>query len=150
MPSTSALSGIPELSLSAAANSDYRLVGEGAANAVFEVVVPPSDRICREIFQGRLLRVPKAGTSAHSCFEIQEYWETAVRPLFEPEDLVQHQLIKLGQDAVTSQLNSALARADHFRRADFRGSRVAATEYGMLVEDMRPSMATYPSSLASV
>jgi hypothetical protein len=52
MPSTSALSGIPELSLSAAANSDYRLVGEGAANAVFEVVVPPSDRICREIFQG--------------------------------------------------------------------------------------------------
>lgn len=63
-----------------------------------------------------------------------------VRPLFEPEDLVQQRLVKLGGEEVVSCLNAALALKEETRRADFRGSRVAVAEYGMLVEDMRQSM----------
>jgi inositol-pentakisphosphate 2-kinase len=76
--------------------------------------------------------------------ELQEYWETVVRPLFDPEDLVQHQLIKLGSEDVVSRLNAVLNDEEQTRRADFRGSRVAVVEYGMLVEDMRQSMAASP------
>jgi inositol-pentakisphosphate 2-kinase len=91
--------------------------------------------------------VPKAGTKAHSYVELQEYWETVVKPLFEPEDLVQQRLVKLGGEEVVSCLNAALALKEETRRADFKGSRVAVAEYGMLVEDMRQSMHRFSSAL---
>lgn len=62
-----------------------------------------------------------------------------IKPLFEQEDLVQHQLVRLGGEAIVSRLNDVLEKEDATRRADFRGSRVAMAEYGMLVEDMRQS-----------
>ena len=84
--------------------------------------------------------MPKAGTKAHPYEELQVYWETVVKPLFNPEDLVQHRLIRLGGNEVVSRLNAVLAQKDATRRADFRGIRVAEAEYGMLIEDMRQSM----------
>lgn len=70
------------------------------------------------------------------------YWETVVKPLFNTEDLVQHQLIRLGGNEVVSRLNAVLAQEDATRRLDFRGTRVAKAEYGMLIEDMRQRMPT--------
>lgn len=84
--------------------------------------------------------MPKAGTKAHSHVELQEYWKTVVAPLFEPEHLVQHQLVKLGDEGLVSRLNAVLDEEEHTRRSDFKGSRVALAEYGMLVEDMRQSL----------
>lgn len=86
------------------------------------------------------MRVPKAGTQAHSYEELQEYWETVVAPLFEPGDLVQQQLVKFEDESVISRLNAALEDETDTRRTDFEGHRVAATEYGLLVEDMRQGL----------
>ncbi|EAQ91039.1 hypothetical protein CHGG_02974 [Chaetomium globosum CBS 148.51] len=131
---------MPVLSFLAAGNYEINFIAEGAANVVFQVVVQPGDEHS-SIFQGYLLRVPKAGTNAHSYVELQEYWETVVRPLFEPEDLVQQRLVKLGGEEVVSCLNAALELKEEARRADFKGSRVAVVEHGMLVEDMRQTAA---------
>ncbi|KAK4106447.1 inositol pentakisphosphate 2-kinase-like protein [Parathielavia hyrcaniae] len=133
------LSGTPTSPQSAAGRNEFNFVGEGASNAVFDVVASSNDGSSDSILQGtgNLLRVPKAGTKAHTYVELQEYWEAVVRPLFEPRDLVQHRLVRLGGEEVISRLNSVLAQNEDIRRVDFKGSRVAAVEYGMLVEDMR-------------
>lgn len=70
-----------------------------------------------------------------------------MRPLFEPEDLVQHQLVKLGGEGVVSRLNAVLVQEEDTRRADFKGSRVAVAEYGMLIEDMRQRLSLFPFPL---
>lgn len=158
MSASSPLPIIPELPPSAADDYEFKFVGEGASNVVFEVIVQPHDESSRNLFQcaqfpsvltaimkdltcctGNLLRVPKAGTKAHTYGELIQYWETVVKPLFEPEDLVQHQLVGLGGDAVVARLNEVLEKEDDTRRVDFRGSRVAKAGYGLLVEDMRQS-----------
>jgi inositol-pentakisphosphate 2-kinase len=162
MSSTNPSSSIPVSQFQFPPGNDYefKFVAEGAANLVFEVVVPPKDDNGSSIFdgenpipipqyrpasdtrKGNLLRVPKAGTKAHPHEELQVYWETVVKPLFNPEDLVQHQLIRLEGNEVVSRLNAVLAQEDATRRVDFRGTRVAEAEYGMLIEDMRQSMPT--------
>lgn len=60
-----------------------------------------------------------------------------MRPLFEPQHLVRQELVRLGGRGIVSRLNAVLAQEEPRRRVDFRGSRVAEAEYGMLVEDMR-------------
>ncbi|KAL2124325.1 hypothetical protein VTJ04DRAFT_690 [Mycothermus thermophilus] len=115
---------------------EFRLVGEGAANCVFEVRGYPQTEAHRYL-QDKLLRVAKAGTKAYRHEELQEYWETVVRPLFEPQHLVRQELVRLGGRGIVSRLNAVLAQEEPRRRVDFRGSRVAEAEYGMLVEDMR-------------
>ncbi|KAL2260394.1 hypothetical protein VTK26DRAFT_5600 [Humicola hyalothermophila] len=136
MPPRALAPEIPALLPPLAQIYDFRFVGEGASNVVFEVVAGVGG-MESNIFVGNLLRVPKAGTRAHSYIELQEYWETVIKPLFEPEDLVHHQLVRLGGEAIVSRLNDVLEKEDATRRPDFRGSRVAVAEYGMLVEDMR-------------
>lgn len=168
MASATQGSSVPVLPITAGDDCKFRFVGEGAANFVFEVLVPPSDEprnnpcdgadsIFLPIIQGpltstlgNLLRVPKAGTKAHSHEELQEYWETVVGPLFEPEHLVQHQLVKLGGEGLVSRLNAVLDEEEHTRRSDFKGSRVAPAEYGMLVEDMRQSLSRAISPFSPV
>ncbi|KAK1750739.1 inositol-pentakisphosphate 2-kinase [Echria macrotheca] len=117
----------------------YEFVGEGAANIVFKIIVDQKDEGDDEStkFQGYLLRVPKAGTAAYPHEQLQEYWETVIRPLFPNEnDLVQQALVRLGADETIDRLNDVLAKADDRRRKDFQGSRVAHVEVGMLVQDM--------------
>ncbi|KAL2271586.1 hypothetical protein VTJ83DRAFT_957 [Remersonia thermophila] len=115
---------------------EFRLVGEGAANCVFEVLGYPPDPT-HSCLQGNLLRVAKAGKKSYGHDEIQAYWESVVRPLFRPDDLVRQQLVKLGGRRIVSRLNAVLENEESTRRVDFRGTRVAEAEYGMLVEDMR-------------
>ncbi|KAL2188638.1 hypothetical protein L209DRAFT_741704 [Thermothelomyces heterothallicus CBS 203.75] len=130
MSSTEPEPSIQALSLASINECKFGFVSEGGANVVFEVLVEPGSEYS-SIFQGQLLRVPKAGTKAHSYSELQEYWETIVRPLFRPEDLVQQRLIKLEGRELAARLNHVLEREEASRRADFKGSRVAETEYGM-------------------
>ncbi|KAK0722464.1 inositol-pentakisphosphate 2-kinase [Lasiosphaeria miniovina] len=145
---TSASDAIPDLSVLLAAWGGYhfKFVGEGAANLVFDIIPVHTDGDSNandpseDILKGHLLRVPKAGTQAYKHDELQAYWETAVQPLFEPRDLVQQRLVRLGGAGgglVAARLNAALRTDEDGRRGDFQGSQVAAAEYGMLVEDMR-------------
>lgn len=46
------VSGVPELPFSTVEDYEFRFVGEGAANVVFEVQVRPSDGSSANIFQG--------------------------------------------------------------------------------------------------
>ena len=88
--------------------------------------------------------MPKAGTHAYPHDELQQFWETAIQPLFSSEDLVWQGLVRLTGSGIVSKLNAALAAQDGARRLDFRGSFVADVEYGMVVEDMQKSQ--WPSS----
>ncbi|KAK0736959.1 inositol-pentakisphosphate 2-kinase [Apiosordaria backusii] len=125
-----------------------KFVNEGAANLVFEVKLPPSapsttgsySKGNHDIFQGNLLRVPKAGAKTFPYPELQQYWESTITPLFPLDNLVQHQLVKLGHSpsAVVDLLNNVLIKEESGRRKDFRGTRVLPdAQYGMLIEDMR-------------
>ena len=87
---------------------------------------------------GNLLRVPKAGTSAHSYQALQRYWDEMIKPAFEPDQLVRQTLVQLYSSDIVERLNAYLATVEG-RRADFVGSRVKDVEFGMLVEDMRES-----------
>lgn len=69
--------------------------------------------------------------------ELQEYWETTIVQLFEDGQLVKQSLIRLAGSGIVSNLNTILAGSEAARRRDFQGSRVADTEHGMIVEDMR-------------
>ncbi|KAK4458996.1 hypothetical protein QBC42DRAFT_275390 [Cladorrhinum samala] len=140
----------PNLSTLPLDKCHFNLIGEGAANLVFEVVPDPQvviDEKVKSIIHGNLLRVPKAGTKAHTHPELQQYWETTISPHFNPSNLVQQRLVKLGGPTVISRLNSALHQEFETRRHDFKGTRVADVEYGMLVEDMR---AKSPASILAL
>lgn len=131
-------SNTPDLSRLSLDDCRIKFIGEGAANVVFEIAGRPGNEVANGIFKGSLLRVPKAGTKTHSHPELQAYWESTIRPLFPPENLVQQRLVKLGGgDAMIAKLNQVLEKEESRRRRDFQGSRVAAAEYGMLIEDMR-------------
>ncbi|KAH7631723.1 inositol-pentakisphosphate 2-kinase [Sordaria sp. MPI-SDFR-AT-0083] len=133
-------------------NCQFKFIGEGAANIVFEVIFPHEDVTITQddgdskilnILQGKLLRVPKANTKAFPHPQILQYWESSISPLFDnpQEDLVQQYLVRL-DNSIVSQLNEVLGTEDAQRRADFQGTKVAEAEYGMLVEDMRKKSPT--------
>ncbi|KAL1870527.1 hypothetical protein VTK73DRAFT_2601 [Phialemonium thermophilum] len=115
---------------------EAHFVGEGAANAVFKLSAPNMSASEQALVEGKLLRVPKAGTKAYPYEELQRYWEEALRPLFGPDDLVDQSLICLRGSGIALELNALLAETEPQRRADFRGSRVADVEAGMLVDEM--------------
>ncbi|KAK4194734.1 inositol-pentakisphosphate 2-kinase [Triangularia verruculosa] len=139
---------IPDISDFCPENWTINFVNEGAANLVFEVGLPPGipstagshRKRGHDIFQGNLLRVPKAGAKTFPYPELQQYWESTVTPLFPEENLVQQQLVRLGHSPskVISRLDELLIKEESRRRKDFRGTRVLPdAQYGMLIEDMR-------------
>ncbi|KAH8890794.1 hypothetical protein GQ53DRAFT_746981 [Thozetella sp. PMI_491] len=113
----------------------FSFVGEGAANVVFEAVVPDAYEGDNP-FRGKLLRVPKAGTKAYSHEEIQQYWEKSIKPEFEEGQLVQQSLVQLKGTGLVPRLNDTLSGVED-RRKDFQGSTIGDVDFGMLVEDMR-------------
>lgn len=132
--------------------NEIQFIGEGAANVVVELRLTDgtnafpghytstsyNSHTCPDKPAENLLRVPKAGTTAYPYTQLQSYWETSIKPLFNPDDLVQQFLLPLADNtAPTQKLNTLLSTIETSRRHDFRGSRVAETECAMLVEDMR-------------
>lgn len=122
---------------------------------------------------GKLLRLQKVSDNPekqpYPYPEQYRYWGERIKPLFsEKDDLVPVDLVHLGpaasrlvddvdellrlldsasEDGAASVPRKPLGLKDsHFskRKMKFRGSRLARGEYGMLVEDMRVGMSTYP------
>ena len=94
--------------------------------------------------------MPKSLTVALDYPDIQHYWETQVKPLFHPGDLVHQSLVKIGANPdIVSRMNAAVTGIEAKRRKDFQGSLVDDAEYGMLVDDMRSSTSPHspPSPL---
>ncbi|KAK3953577.1 inositol-pentakisphosphate 2-kinase [Pseudoneurospora amorphoporcata] len=143
---------VADLAYLKGADCQFRFIGEGAANIVFEFIFPgkdittiqdDGDSKILKILQGKLLRVPKANTKAFPHPEILQYWESSISPLFDnpQEDLAQQYLVRL-DNSIVSELNAVLEDEDAQRRTDFQGTKVAEAEYGMLVEDMRKKSPT--------
>ncbi|KAM7191451.1 hypothetical protein V8F33_008927 [Rhypophila sp. PSN 637] len=129
-------STIPDLAALLADDFDFKFVGEGAANIIFEIIQSQEPD---PLLHDKLLRVPKARAIALDYLHVQEYWESSVRPLFQDGDLVNQFLIHLGAacSVIISRMQTAVSSVEPTRRKDFRGSTVGETEYAMLVDDMR-------------
>ncbi|KAK4212920.1 inositol-pentakisphosphate 2-kinase [Rhypophila decipiens] len=132
-------STIPDLAALLADDFDFKFVGEGAANIIFEIIQSQEPD---PLLHDKLLRVPKARAIALDYLHVQEYWESSVRPLFQDGDLVNQVLVHLGacsakQNLIISRMQAAVSSVEPTRRKDFRGSTVGETEYAMLVDDMR-------------
>ena len=125
--------------------TDAEFVGEGAANVVFAINIPINTNAeDKHVFQGKLLRMPKAGKGTFPYVEQQAFWESQVRPLFRPEDLVHQSLVRMPDDGgeFITRLNKILSEKNPERRDDFVGSKVEDIAHGMLVEDMRSSVSS--------
>ncbi|KAG6248523.1 hypothetical protein E4U24_002667 [Claviceps purpurea] len=117
-----------------------KLVGEGAANAVFELKYPPLDRAGRDL-QGFLLRVakvPSLGAPLTYDYHLQQqYLQTAIKPIL-GEHAVHQELVMLHKTNIVQELNNLLRDINHTRRDKFKGTYVGESEWGFLIEDMRP------------
>ncbi|KAJ3478817.1 hypothetical protein NLG97_g8474 [Lecanicillium saksenae] len=115
-------------------------VGEGAANAVFEIKVPQHG-LSDQNFKGLLLRVAKVPAlgqaTAYNYLFQQKYYQTAILPLL-GEHAVHQELVMLRGSGIVEELNRLLQDLDDTRKPKFRGSYVGQSDWGLLVEDMRP------------
>ncbi|OAR00774.1 hypothetical protein LLEC1_07321 [Akanthomyces lecanii] len=140
-------------------------VGEGAANAVFEIKVPqnglpnqsfkglclfqasPASRHeeiqADEVHAGLLLRVAKVPAlgqpTAYNYHFQQEFYQTAICPLL-GNKVIHQELVILRNSGIIDELNRLLQDLDHSRKAKFRGSFVGQSDWGLLIEDMRPDI----------
>ncbi|RFN46840.1 inositol-pentakisphosphate 2-kinase [Fusarium flagelliforme] len=118
-----------------------KMVGEGAANVVFELGIPEGNVRAKE-FRGWLLRVAKAPASGQPArfnyLKQQEFYAKQITPFLKTH-AIQQQLVVLRNTNIISQLNAYLRSIDHQRKEKFRGSFVSESNWGLLVEDMRIS-----------
>ncbi|KAJ3520898.1 hypothetical protein NM208_g13531 [Fusarium decemcellulare] len=118
-----------------------RLVGEGAANAVFELSLPEGFPWAHE-FKGWLLRVAKAPANGlparFNYLKQQEFYSKQIKPFLKAH-AIQQELVVLRHTNIVPQLNAFLRSIDHERKEKFRGSFISESNWGLLVEDMRVS-----------
>ncbi|KAL6867891.1 inositol-pentakisphosphate 2-kinase domain-containing protein [Trichoderma novae-zelandiae] len=132
----------PLVSILPRGTKPVRLVGEGAANAVFEIKVPPSSRAGAQ-FQGKLLRVAKAPslgrtpTSSDYYFRQQEFFVREIQPHLGDHAVCQ-ELVVLHKSGIVDELNAMLRDVNHLRKPKFQASFIGHASWGFLVEDMRP------------
>ncbi|RMI97948.1 hypothetical protein BHE90_012653 [Fusarium euwallaceae] len=116
-----------------------KLVGEGAANVVFELAVPEGFPWAHE-FKGWLLRVAKAPTNGQPArfnyLKQQEFYAKQITPFLKTH-AIQQQLVVLRNSNIIPKLNAFLLSIDHERKEKFRGSFLSESNWGLLVEDMR-------------
>ncbi|PQK12146.1 hypothetical protein BB8028_0003g07640 [Beauveria bassiana] len=115
-------------------------VGEGAANAVFEIKVPQHG-VTDQSFKGLLLRVAKVPAlgqpTAYNYLFQQKFYQTTIRPLL-GNRAIHQELVILRNTGIVDELNHLLQDLDHTRKPKFRGSYVGQSDWGLLIEDMRP------------
>ncbi|KAH8737834.1 inositol-pentakisphosphate 2-kinase-domain-containing protein [Ilyonectria robusta] len=118
-----------------------KLIGEGAANAVFELALPEGYPPSSE-FKGWLLRVAKTPTNGapprYNYLKQQEFYADKVKSHLK-DHVIQQELVVVRDSDIVYELNAFLRRMDHQRKEKFRGSFIAQTNWGFLVEDMRPT-----------
>ncbi|KAF4976688.1 hypothetical protein FZEAL_6687 [Fusarium zealandicum] len=118
-----------------------KLIGEGAANVVFELALPEGFPRAHE-FKGWLLRVAKAPANGQPArfnyVKQQEFYAKSITPYLKAHAIKQ-QLVVLRHTNIIPQLNAFLRSVDHERKDKFRGSFISESNWGLLVEDMRIS-----------
>jgi inositol-pentakisphosphate 2-kinase len=118
-----------------------KLIGEGAANVVFELDIPEGSKWAND-FKGWLLRVAKAPASGQPArfnyLKQQEFYAKQITPFLKTH-AIQQKLVVLRHTNIIPQLNAFLRSIDHQRKEKFRGSFVSESNWGLLVEDMRIS-----------
>ncbi|UKZ54834.1 hypothetical protein TrVGV298_008648 [Trichoderma virens] len=133
----------PLVSILPRGTKPVRLVGEGAANAVFEIKVPPGSRVGAQ-FQGKLLRVAKAPslgrapTPSDYYLRQQEFFVHDIQPHL-GEHAVSQELVVLHKSGIVDDLNAMLRDMNHLRKPKFQNSFIGHASWGFLVEDMRPN-----------
>ncbi|KYK60019.1 hypothetical protein DCS_01153 [Drechmeria coniospora] len=117
-----------------------KLVGEGSANAVFELKLPRHNGSVPE-FHGVLLRVAKVPSlNAHPTYDYlaqQKFFQYSIKPLL-GKHVVHQELVILRASGIIDELNKFLRDINHSRAPKFRGSFIGQADWGFLVEDMRP------------
>ncbi|KAH7328425.1 inositol-pentakisphosphate 2-kinase-domain-containing protein [Stachybotrys elegans] len=116
-----------------------KFVGEGAANAVFEIQIPDNSPNASD-FKGLLLRVAKVTPGQPMAFDYvlqQRFWTSNIQPILKNHAASQ-ELVILHKSEIIDQLNALLRSIDQSRRPKFRGTYVGHSDWGLLVEDMRP------------
>lgn len=142
-------------------------VGEGAANAVFEIKIPHhglrdqsfkgksalyfgANAAAHHPSPGLLLRVAKVPLlgqpTKYNYVWQQNFYQTAILPLL-GSHAIHQELVILRNSGIVDELNRLLQDIDHTRKPKFRGSFVGQSDWGLLIEDMRPDpMAPPPRS----
>ncbi|RDA83875.1 hypothetical protein CP532_1190 [Ophiocordyceps camponoti-leonardi (nom. inval.)] len=112
-----------------------RLVGEGAANAVFEIRDSAD-------FDGLLLRVAKVPSRdcppTYNYLFQQNFYQTSIQPLLDGY-AVHQELVVIRRSGIVEKLNKLLQEIDSSRKPKFRGSFVGQSDWAFLVQDMRPA-----------
>jgi len=67
----------------------------------------------------------------------QQYLQTAIKPIL-GEHVVHQELVVLHKSNIVRELNNLLRDVNHTRRDKFKGTYVGETDWGFLIEDMRP------------
>ncbi|RCI16274.1 hypothetical protein L249_2178 [Ophiocordyceps polyrhachis-furcata BCC 54312] len=130
-----------------------RLVGEGAANAVFEIrdsadfnkkhVFPPrcSSKSPAPL-PGLLLRVAKVPSRdcppTYNYLFQQNFYQTSIQPLLDGY-AVHQELVVIRKSGIVDKLNKLLQEIDSSRKQKFRGTSVGQSDWAFLVQDMRPA-----------
>ncbi|KAH7170425.1 inositol-pentakisphosphate 2-kinase-domain-containing protein [Dactylonectria macrodidyma] len=118
-----------------------KLVGEGAANAVFELAMPEFYPITSN-FKGWLLRVAKTPANGapprYNYLKQQEFYAGKVKSHLK-NHVIKQELVVVRDSNIVDELNRFLLRMNNQRKEKFRGSYIAQTNWGLLVEDMRPT-----------
>lgn len=93
-------------------------------------------------FTGFLLRVAKAPSTGQPArfnyLKQQEFYAKEVKAVLK-DHVIKQELVVLRNSNLVPQLNALLQAIDHERKDKFRGSLVAESNWGLLVEDMRVS-----------
>ena len=67
----------------------------------------------------------------------QAFYQATIKPLLGTH-AVQQELVILHKSGIVDELNKFLRDFDHTRKLKFRGTFIGQTDWGFLVEDMRP------------
>ncbi|KUJ07151.1 uncharacterized protein LY89DRAFT_743147 [Mollisia scopiformis] len=159
-PKTAKIPFVPE-------NCYLHYLAEGAANIVYRISVRPptpdpsileeysgttppptiietddGEEVDLAIFDAKLLRVRKDVPTTIPVAVAQEQYVRLIVPLFDKEDLVQQELVKLGPMDIVEKLNIELNKLeldsakDMKRPARREGIYLAEDKFGLLVTDM--------------
>ena len=112
-------------------------LNEGGANLVFRVL-PEDGRPLPESVAGRLLRVRKDLPHVQSTAQQLQDFDEHFKPLFPPDNLIQHSLVQL-DSSIPGLLNKSLS---HLTRPPHRVQDLLSPSegYGLLVTDMTPTL----------
>lgn len=87
-----------------------------------------------------MAKVPELGQpAAYNYLFQQKFYQTAIRPLL-GNNAIHQELVILRNSGIIDELNRLLLDLDHTRKAKFRGSFVGLSDWGLLIEDMRPDI----------